>query len=529
MIRLRPLKRKIRQDIMTMSTESFAERILGNYTLLQLQIQKEHFIHAVLSGTADERAENAGHSIFTQNIKIQQQTYLDIVNQLVNRIRLVEQKSQTYQDEVYVLTVLQKLGIKKPLELVQMTVRNMEIELQKHQLLKLSEEYRLELEKNNWISDQNKKTRRRRFGVKQPQMPEKQSSGFIDSICRRNQFVRTYPIWQEWMSDAGNTPYTPGEVFTELTENRRFINNLSALHLDETVFSLGGPEIAQSFGPFEKWILGKTNWGKEEMQATFISAVLYNLIRDTTLYTTEQESGFRRMKGGGFWLNLKEVLTNHTRQTAKHFFFCHRAMQATDLENQKELMNVIHEGFTREIRILNSIREISGKRKQEEERRELRKIRSAMQCILDERQTIWQEELLSQTARMLHAVTQIEEDIRRYVYDTEELYVNRRRWDTWETVHMVHVKSDQDLRNRTETKGDTSITKENGYLNQDVMLQDMNDTQRKNIRLDLAGQSKRAVSRMVRENIQEQMNTLTDKVYSRLEQKLQNERRRRGY
>ncbi len=92
--------------------EGFAQRILGNYTLMGAHIAPKDLLFA-LNSPPDAKEEPAGMTTIAvqNNVTDQQTVVMDIVNNIVNRILLNETPSFTYQDTVYLETALRKIGI----------------------------------------------------------------------------------------------------------------------------------------------------------------------------------------------------------------------------------------------------------------------------------------------------------------------------------------------------------------------------------------------------------------------------------
>ena len=106
-----PILLKSARSLLSLS-DSFSQRILGNYALLGAQISPKELLFAL--NTPAELPEELGSmtTIAVQNNLSDNRTVImDIVNHVVNRILLSQTPSFTYQDKVYIETVLHKLGI----------------------------------------------------------------------------------------------------------------------------------------------------------------------------------------------------------------------------------------------------------------------------------------------------------------------------------------------------------------------------------------------------------------------------------
>lgn len=502
----------------------FAELILGNYELMQMHLSSEIMIHAILSPYNEEEPEAAQTSCLVQNIRIQQQACLNMVNQLVSRIRSVSQEGHHYRDEVFIQVCLRKLGIRNRQELIQMMIKEAGISAYRNELVRLAGEtgkhfrsLEKELRGRRPWSWKSRKARQREAEEKSPYYLHNQ-------VFQRLHLEETYQKIRDLRECSSGGLKTPGPEFAEIMQNLEFTDNLFVSRLNESVFGLRETEMFQSFHPYEKWSIRRNGAG-EDIRESLLSAILLNLNRDARVYTS---AAFGRFPGisRSFWIDLKEAAEKSGQMTAERFFFYRRTMQAADMENQKALMEVVYDGFAREIRILGSIRDMAGRREQEEDTRELQKTRRLIAQIVNERREDFQEEFLTQTGRMLHAVTRIEEEIRRHLFFTEIHDVSSRQPGSSEKTVLVHIQRENG-KDRAETKDPVTV-QGNRSMIQNAAVRDWNYNDQKSIHLDLAEKSKKEVSRLVRDNIQEQMNGLSDKVYTRLEQRLASEKKRRG-
>ncbi len=107
-----PISLKSARPLLSLS-EGFAERILGNYALAGARITPKELLFAI-SSQAELPEDLGGMTTFAvqNNISDQRTVVMDIVNNVVNRILLMDTPSFTYQDDVYIETVLRRLGVR---------------------------------------------------------------------------------------------------------------------------------------------------------------------------------------------------------------------------------------------------------------------------------------------------------------------------------------------------------------------------------------------------------------------------------
>ena len=90
-----------------------AERMQANYGLMNLSIRKEELLHITSQPAEIYFADSENFQILTNiNNQNNQEIRLDVINNLMNRILVSQTENFTYQDTVYISTILRKLGIR---------------------------------------------------------------------------------------------------------------------------------------------------------------------------------------------------------------------------------------------------------------------------------------------------------------------------------------------------------------------------------------------------------------------------------
>jgi hypothetical protein len=95
-------------------------RIIGNYQLMNIAVSPQDLLHMTTQPPeVYVGLESENHFISETNFEQKNEWKLTAVNQLLNRILLWQTPYFTYQDEVYISTVLAKLGIGNPAEFME--------------------------------------------------------------------------------------------------------------------------------------------------------------------------------------------------------------------------------------------------------------------------------------------------------------------------------------------------------------------------------------------------------------------------
>lgn len=103
------------------------EKIAANYQLIGTEITSADLLHmAAREPELFPQMENHGILTVENHVHADNQLKLELVNQLINRLLLCFTPQFTYQDEVFVVSVLQKIGISDVREFMRQMHRHME-------------------------------------------------------------------------------------------------------------------------------------------------------------------------------------------------------------------------------------------------------------------------------------------------------------------------------------------------------------------------------------------------------------------
>ena len=113
MLKLRaPIKTVLNPELIS-SSESFAQRIMGNYGQIGIELGQADLLHVTNEPPEIFVMDGGMTNLFTAaNVENTQIQKTKIINNLINRIVLSADVGFSYQDNVYVTNILHKLGIK---------------------------------------------------------------------------------------------------------------------------------------------------------------------------------------------------------------------------------------------------------------------------------------------------------------------------------------------------------------------------------------------------------------------------------
>ncbi|MFI3313266.1 MAG: hypothetical protein R3Y62_05200 [Eubacteriales bacterium] len=125
---------------MQISTDAFEQRVLSNYQTIGAHLIPEDLLHLTTAPMEVFLQEGNMTSLVVDNrLTTSQNVKLDLINNIINRIALNDSATLTYQDQVYITNMLQKLGVQDVHDFMK-TINQLRTEqIQSH---KLVEQYR---------------------------------------------------------------------------------------------------------------------------------------------------------------------------------------------------------------------------------------------------------------------------------------------------------------------------------------------------------------------------------------------------
>ena len=106
-----PIELTVNPSMLTIN-DNFAERLTGNYQVIGNHLEPEDMLHFLSQPPEIYLAEGGMTSLVEENkITENQNLKLDVINNVLNRILVADTYQMTYQDQVFIQSVLKKMGI----------------------------------------------------------------------------------------------------------------------------------------------------------------------------------------------------------------------------------------------------------------------------------------------------------------------------------------------------------------------------------------------------------------------------------
>ncbi|MEG2221269.1 MAG: hypothetical protein RRY95_00915 [Oscillospiraceae bacterium] len=340
----KPLQLHIGQPLPTVSEELY-ERITGNYGLLRMHIAPKELLFFL--SNPPELPEDLGGitSLSFQNTSVDNRAVtMDVVNNVVNRILLSDQQSFTYQDSVYLQTVLNKLGV-TDVDLFMREVRNLKDE--HHSVTELISLYEQELK----LREKAAPTEERQASPPPPapaagELHTERTAWFLqNAIYQRLHTAEIYEMVHAFQREQTQNTYRNSELKTaEQLGASRF---LTLRELRERAVPGGGVTLLHSVNHFELGdILPPPRTETEVLSQAATAALLA-----TVEHVLVQEQTNRQERTAAHWLSLETALFETTQNTILRFQSQHdsetvhsnhwdagESRTLTALHNQREIL-----------------------------------------------------------------------------------------------------------------------------------------------------------------------------------------------
>ena len=292
---------------MVPSQESFYHRITGNYELLSSGIDREDLLHVVTAPPEIYLGEGGMTSI-VNNTRVQnsQETKMEVINNLLNRIAFTEEVNLTYQDRVYITDVLNRMGIRNVQQFMNQVSRLKQETQTTEQLISL---YWNHLDQLTEMVEEYHHQEQQRQSVTEVNQTAV-SRNLHEEILNRLQTGAIYQILNNfYTSHNGSSRYVSSQEL-QVTEQKRVAVNVLLNQLKQSVNGEEVPFVYRHENYYETASLEENQVTTEAVNTQITSAVLLNLVDNLYLNRFEkQNSGFQT------WLHMEDALYQTAENT----------------------------------------------------------------------------------------------------------------------------------------------------------------------------------------------------------------------
>lgn len=503
MIHIRSLTIKSRITPITQGAEGFALRIMGGYRFFGCRITPRDLIHMAVTPYEVFVEQGQSLTLVEQNINLRQQMKAELAGQLINRLLLDRKTGDTYQNRAFISVVLQKLGIRNKDEFIRDVKKSIGLEQETAKLLEL---YKKKL---HVLAVLTVKAQGQAKSRKKKKSPEQETKLYLqDSVFERLKSPllcsRLYELYKGTRRDFKGAALN---FMEHLGQAKR----AELMSLRNQLYERGLPGKFESPNPYEWGRSGSTDsaWGTIESKLS--AAVLLGMSREASQYA------FQEKRPGFSWLELKDTFFQGASTTVERFLKLHRTIQTADMDMQRSMLEQMEEGTAKEVRILRSIEENTKKTKLAQAFEESFKYSRTFTRLIDKRV----EKKLS--GQWLAAVRETEGAIKKYsrLNTSKELM----RAEAWKKAELEEDPG-FDLKEPGGQEGEP--VREENQIKRTLLWEESLETKKNSVQLEFTQENIKEINRLITNHMQTQMNILTDKVYTKMEKRLLEEKKRRG-
>ena len=300
---------------LTTSCEAFGERIMGNYNILNMRITPKELL-LLLTAPPEALEEQQGMTtLVNHDTRVDMSNItVDVVNNVNNRILLDGSTSFTYQDQVYITSVLNRLGINNVEEFMTQ-VRQLRIETENtNHMTRL---YRGELERILRYHSENESI------VQAPVPASAEESGEVVTDPRvdmsieilnrlgASELYETIHRFQQNVSRAENS-IQHNEL--RLAEHLRLSNELSLVEIKQQLFEQPHIDLTHHVNHFELGTILEAPDSEEAVLSQAAVAALVSAV-DNTVTTILNRPKIRQEQ----WIRLENAVWQTATNAVSRF------------------------------------------------------------------------------------------------------------------------------------------------------------------------------------------------------------------
>lgn len=257
--------------------DSFGQRILGNYQLLQTKLEAEDFLHLVTAPPEIYFGEG-GMTQLVENVNIRQNqdVKLSLINNMMNRIVLAQSDTITYQDQVFISAVMRKLGIHQVQEFMQEIKSLREETNNTRELVHIYSEHSDTLRE---MTLQYRQEQQAEDETEEEEARQKQEADnyLYQTILNRLQTDKVYQEMKAFTASyPGNQTYIRQEEM-QMSEQNRFLQQIQLQRLQNVTHMEQQPLVYQHINTYE-YEPEENTLVKASATTRLVQAVLYDMV-----------------------------------------------------------------------------------------------------------------------------------------------------------------------------------------------------------------------------------------------------------
>ena len=330
----KPIELRVQQPMQAIRAD-LAERLTANYELMRMPIRKEELLHITSEPPEVYFAEGDQIQMFSNfRQENQQNLRLDVINNLVNRIMVAQTENFSYQDTVYISSVLRRLGIRDEKTFMKQVFALQNEHKETKQLLRQYETNQILLQE---LFAGQEQQRQAEGGTPAPTAISTENRYYLhDAIFKR---LETGKIYQDMRDFSRDVNHISNQIFrAEMTigEQAALVQNFHLHALKQKIMGDTMPLYYYHNNQYEylQENLEELNQTLEEQMS---AAILLNLIDQS--YSLRQQ---QIEKNDHYWYSLAGALFQTAENTWKRYEY-NLTEQKQASQNMLQLLEEVNE------------------------------------------------------------------------------------------------------------------------------------------------------------------------------------------
>lgn len=435
----------------TTVNDQLNQKILGNYQLLNLSITSEDLLHMTLQEPEIYVAMGNEQTTVVENHLVNQNNMkLEAVNQFINRIMLLHTEQFTYQDEVYISSILQKLGIMD----VSSFITQIQADMYKNELItRLTDQYfavgRTLSETIRSFLEHNKKE----LTVREKEIHKDRYAEYLQNIVyeRLHTAECINTVYDYLRIPDGRNVITPGQA--KLLPAIMQADTIHLYQLRKYILQQDDPAIWEQHNQYEEVNLQTEEMTQSKIMTNLSAAVLSNFISNETYELISQ------IRTQSVWMDFTRALFESSLDTMQRF-----EQNQAEYHLNTQTIHAYEQNMTRlmgdEVSLIDMLQKVDVDWHEQEKEEQYSLINSTILTLLEnqnlqqqvETVTKMQKLQMNQTDSYEHTVLQVlqqqcqtYESMRQYYYNQ---YENREEeLSTKLPLQNIYIESLQTQRN----------------------------------------------------------------------------------
>lgn len=321
-----PITLTAQPSIVTVS-DHFAERMTANYKVMTGRINEEDMLHFISVPPEIYLAEgNEGSFVNLKNTNNIQNTNIELINNVINRILVSDTYHMTYQDKVFVTSVLKKLGVTDVSEFISQVKLLREETKNIHELINL-------YHSDGDVLHELKQYHTAHTDMRAKETVEKTQTGNAElwlhqEILNRLHTANTYQQVKQYISDSWSNHRVINSMEMQLSEQTLAAQNMILNNLKNYAVSNEQPLLYNQVNTYELGDINEIEEDRHSMIRQLVQAVLVNTINQMYVMRIDELT-----KNKNVWYQLAGAIHETTQNTLRRFESFHNTLQVSREEN----------------------------------------------------------------------------------------------------------------------------------------------------------------------------------------------------